>query len=50
MVVEMIMNLKLLWVCMEDCDLVVCVIGCVCAKDGFESTEEEYSNVVGEAT
>ncbi|ABO95908.1 predicted protein [Ostreococcus lucimarinus CCE9901] len=47
---ETTMNLKPSWARTEDCDPAACAIGCACAKDGPEPTEEEYSNAVGEAT
>ena len=43
-------TLKPSWARTEDCDPAACSIGCACAKDGPEPTEEEYSNAVGEAT
>jgi len=43
-------TLKPSWARTEDCDPAACAIGCACAKDGPEPTEEEYSNAVGEAT
>ena len=38
---ETTMNLKPSWARTEDCDPAACAIGCACAKDGPEPTEEE---------